>query len=75
MVAGKPGVMNIGMRPTAGGGRSIEVHLLNWQGNLYDQEIVVELVKYIRGERRFDSFEELKAQIQRDCDVVAESLG
>ncbi len=75
MVAGKPGVMNIGMRPTVGGGRSIEVHLLNWQGNLYDQEIVVELVKYIRGERRFESFEELKAQIQRDCDVVAESLG
>lgn len=73
LVGGNPGVMNIGMRPTVGGDtkRRIEVHLLNWQGNLYDQEIVVELVGYIRGERKFNSFEELKAQIQRDCDFVS----
>lgn len=76
LVGGNPGVMNIGVRPTVGGGtkRTIEVHLLNWRGNLYDQEIMVELVRYIRGERKFNSFEELKAQIQRDCDLVAGGL-
>lgn len=76
MVGGNPGVMNMGVRPTVGGGlkRTIEVHLLNWRGNLYDQEIVVELVRYIRGERKFNSFEELKAQIQRDCEVVKDGM-
>lgn len=72
VVGGNPGVMNIGFRPTVAGEakRSIEVHLLNWRGNLYDQEIEVELVRYIRGERKFGSFEELKDQIQRDCEVM-----
>ncbi|PZU95317.1 MAG: bifunctional riboflavin kinase/FAD synthetase [Pseudanabaena sp.] len=61
------GVMNIGMRPTVNGDRrSVEVHLFNWQGDLYDQQISVNLINYIRPEKKFDSLEMLKAQIQED---------
>ncbi len=61
------GVMNIGLRPTVNGDtRSVEVHLLNWQGDLYDQELSVNLIKFIRPEQKFDSLNTLKAQIQAD---------
>lgn len=61
------GVMNIGMRPTVNGDRrSVEVHLFDWQGDLYDQQISVNLIKFIRPEKKFDSLEMLKAQIQED---------
>ena len=61
------GVMNIGMRPTVDGDRrSVEVHLFDWQGDLYGQQISVNLIKFIRPEKKFDSLEMLKAQIQDD---------
>jgi len=61
------GVMNIGMRPTVNGDRrSVEVHLFDWQGDLYGQQISVNLIKFIRPEKKFDSLEMLKAQIQDD---------
>ncbi len=69
---GQPGVMNIGVRPTVGGElkRTVEVHLLDWQGNLYDQVMTVELLRFIREERKFASLAELQAQIGRDCEVA-----
>ena len=58
---------NIGIRPTFGGGqRLVEVHLLDFEGELYGQELEIELVARLRGEARFASAEELKAQIMRD---------
>lgn len=71
-----PGVMNIGVRPTVDGlQRTFEVHLLNWQGDLYGQEIEVDLQGYVRSERKFGSLEDLKTQIQADCDTARDQLG
>ncbi|MDB9527097.1 bifunctional riboflavin kinase/FAD synthetase [Oscillatoria sp. CS-180] len=68
---GLPGVMNLGVRPTVDGqNQSIEVHLLNWQGNLYDHTLTVTLKGFLRPEQRFDSLEHLKAQIQADCEAA-----
>ncbi len=62
-------VTNIGIRPTFGGGqRLIEVHLLDFDGELRGQELEIELVERLRGEIRFASAEELKAQIMRDVE-------
>ncbi len=62
-------VTNIGVRPTFGGGqRLIEVHLLDFEGELYGSELAIELVERLRGEKRFASAEELKAQIKRDVE-------
>jgi riboflavin kinase / FMN adenylyltransferase len=64
------GVMNIGDRPTvdqAGTQTTIEVHLLDWSGDLYGQTLSVELESFLRPEQKFGSLEELKAQIQADC--------
>ena len=65
------GVMNIGCRPTvAGEAPTIEVHLLNWSGNLYGQTIKVNLLKFLRPEQKFPSVEALKQQITKDCQAV-----
>jgi riboflavin kinase/FMN adenylyltransferase len=70
------GVMNIGLRPTVDGDRrSVEVHLFNWQGDLYDQYLSVNLIKFIRPEKKFDSLDALKAQIQADCQTALNYLG
>ncbi|PZO36896.1 MAG: bifunctional riboflavin kinase/FAD synthetase [Pseudanabaena frigida] len=62
------GVMNIGLRPTVNGDRrTVEVHLLNWQGDLYEQELSVTPIKFIRPEQKFSSLDALKSQIQADC--------
>lgn len=60
-------VTSIGRRPTFGvGERTIEVHLLDFQGDLYGKELKIELVERLRPEMKFASAEELKAQIKRD---------
>jgi riboflavin kinase/FMN adenylyltransferase len=70
---------NIGVRPTFGGTRkTVETHLLNYGGDLYDKEIMVEFVQKLRDERHFSSPEELKAQIRKDIEqakvILAEEL-
>lgn len=63
----RPGVANIGTRPTVAGIRQqLEVHLLDVTMNLYGQHIEVMLCQKIRHEQRFDSLERLKKQIARD---------
>ncbi|MDZ8188899.1 MAG: bifunctional riboflavin kinase/FAD synthetase [Nostoc sp. ChiSLP02] len=69
------GVMNIGNRPTVNGAAaSVEVHLLDWSGDLYGKKLAVELVKFLRPEQKFPSLEALKAQIQLDSIVAREVL-
>ncbi len=69
------GVMNIGHRPTVDGQTlSIEVHILNWTGDLYGQMLTVSLESFVRPEQKFDSLDALKSQIARDRDVAAASL-
>lgn len=65
------GVMNIGCRPTVEGkNTTIEVHLLNWSGNLYNKVLTVELERFLRPEQKFSSLEALKNQIQADCNMA-----
>ncbi len=61
-----PGVANLGVRPTFGAGRSVEVHLLSFSGDLYGERLRVGFVDRIRGERRFDGLEALRRQIGAD---------
>lgn len=69
------GVMNIGNRPTVEGqALSIEVHLLNWAGDLYGQTLTVSLEGFVRAEQKFDSLAQLKAQIAADCRVAIAML-
>ncbi len=71
-----PAVMNIGMRPTVTGdrARTIEVHLLDWDGDLYGRELCVNLVKFLRPEQKFESLEALKQQITIDCELATKLL-
>lgn len=62
------GVMNIGFRPTVNGvSPTVEVHLLDWSGDLYGKTLIVSLEKFLRPEQKFPSLEDLKQQIQNDC--------
>jgi FAD synthase len=59
--------MNIGMRPTVNGkNRTIEVHILDFDQAIYGNFITVEILENIRGEKRFNSLEDLFSQIQED---------
>jgi riboflavin kinase/FMN adenylyltransferase len=71
-----PAVMNIGMRPTVTGDRvrTVEVHLLNWDSDLYNRELCVNLVKFLRPERKFESLDALKQQITIDCELATKLL-
>jgi len=62
-------VMNIGLRPTLQNPEprlQVEVHLLDFSGELYDQEVEITFVAKLRDEQRFASREALRGQIQRD---------
>ena len=62
-----PAVMNIGFAPTYGGSeRRIEIHLPGFSGNLYGSSLTVELLGFLRPERKFDSPGALKKQIVLD---------
>lgn len=71
------GMLNIGTRPTIGNGEttSVEVNLLDYDGNLYDQRLMVEFVARLRDERRFDSRGELMSQLALDEAAARELLG
>ncbi len=69
-------VTNIGLRPTfQGKDRLVEVHLLDFKGDLYQKEVKVEFVDRLRGEKRFSSPDELKAQIAKDVVQARSMLG
>lgn len=61
------GLMNIGIRPTVDGKtQTIEVFYLDFEGDLYDQNLQVELLDFIRDEQKFDSLNVLKIQLEKD---------
>lgn len=68
------GVMNLGVRPTLQAGYSAEVHLLDWQGDLYGATLRVHLVERLRAEQRFSGLEALVEQIRRDAAAARERL-
>jgi riboflavin kinase/FMN adenylyltransferase len=70
-----PAVVNIGIRPTFDGIREVvEAHLLNYSGDLYGSDLTLEFVDRLRGERRFDSVDELIEQIGRDIEQARSRL-
>ena len=61
------GMMNIGVKPTLGESKlSIEVHLLNFEKDIYQQKIQIHVLERLRDEQKFDSFEALKSQLEVD---------
>ncbi|RZS98090.1 bifunctional riboflavin kinase/FAD synthetase [Cecembia calidifontis] len=61
------GMLNIGMRPTVNGNsQTIEVHLFDFEGDLYDKRICVRLKAYLRPEIKFSGLEALQQQLRKD---------
>ena len=65
-----PSSVNVGVRPQfqTGRGELIEAYLLDFDGDLYGQDLRIEFVKRLRGERRFPSVEALVEQMARDVE-------
>jgi len=70
------GVANVGQRPTVDGTRTLlEVHLFNFDRDIYGAHVQVRFIRKIRDERRFESLEALKAQIKLDAEQARAVLG
>jgi riboflavin kinase/FMN adenylyltransferase len=66
---------NVGVRPTINGReRTVEAHILDFEGDLYGQTLRLAFVERIRGEQRFAGLQELQARIQTDVGLVRERL-
>lgn len=71
-----PGVANYGLRPTFGGGPPLlEVHLIDFEGDLYGEALAVDVIDRIRGEVAFEDVEQLRDQIGRDRQSARTVLG
>lgn len=72
----RPAVVNIGVRPTVAEGSdcSIEAHLLDYSGNLYDACLTVSFVARLRDERKFDSVDALREQLVKDVELSKQVL-
>lgn len=69
------GMMNIGVRPTYGEfSETIEVHILDFDADIYDKTINVRFVQRLRDEQRFASIDELKAELARNREQVKNYL-
>jgi riboflavin kinase/FMN adenylyltransferase len=61
------GMMNIGTRPTVNGkNQTIEVHFFDFNKDIYNEIITIEILQFIRDEHKFESLEALQNQIQKD---------
>ena len=64
-------IANVGRRPTVNGQRDqLEVHLLDYQGDLYGQRLTISFLAKLRGEQKFASLEALKTQIATDVELT-----
>jgi riboflavin kinase/FMN adenylyltransferase len=74
----QPGMLNIGRRPTFDGmDVTVEVHLLDFEGDLYGEDLTVQFVQRLRDERKFDSADALAVQLSKDkqhCKRVTEAI-
>lgn len=72
------GMLNIGTRPTVNNNadnRSIEVHILDFDRNIYQKQVEIQFVRKIRKEQKFASIDSLKDQLEKDKILVQELLG
>lgn len=69
------GAAYVGIRPTFDSERRfLEIHLLDFSGDLYGAELMVEFVGFIRHDQRFESIEALTAQMTADCAAIRQLL-
>lgn len=71
------GVMNVGVKPTFHDNAlmtTLEIHLFDFAGDLYDQNLRVDLVEFIRPEMKFGGIDELVAQITKDSETAKQIL-
>lgn len=72
-----PAAINIGMRPTFHQHAErplLEAHLLDFDEDLYGQDLAIEFVEFLRSERRFDGIDEIAAQLNKDVEVARSAL-
>ncbi|PRY12323.1 riboflavin kinase/FMN adenylyltransferase [Pontibacter ummariensis] len=70
-----PAMMNIGHRPTVEGKQlRLEVHLLDFNKDLYGQQLTVEFVEHLRKEKKFDGLDALKEQLDKDKEQAKQAL-
>ena len=72
-----PGAINLGRRPQFYEAQPfvlLEVHLLDWDGDLYGEEAQIRFVAHLRAEEKFDSVDALLEQMHRDCDEARQLL-
>lgn len=72
-----PSVTNVGTRPTfeyPPSSNRVETHILDFNGDLYDQELTLEFVRRLRPERKFSSIDELTGQIRQDILIARQVL-
>jgi riboflavin kinase/FMN adenylyltransferase len=71
-----PAVANLGRRPTVAENAepNLEVHLLDWSGDCYGQDMEVRFIQLLRDEMKFDGLEALKAQIAVDVEAARQVL-
>jgi riboflavin kinase/FMN adenylyltransferase len=66
---------NIGVRPTFDHGpRTVEAYLLDFEGDLYGQELCLEFIRHLRPEQKFAGLDDLVTQIQADVDLTRQIL-
>ncbi|WP_300531637.1 bifunctional riboflavin kinase/FAD synthetase [Maricaulis sp.] len=71
----RPGVANFGVRPTVDGSEErLEVHLFDFDGDIYGQTITIAFEAFLREERKFADFAALKLQIEADADAARQML-
>lgn len=69
------GVMNIGVKPTVSGKeRTLEVHVIGFEGDIYDKDIAVQFVRRLRGEQSFENVNALRFQIEVDVARVKRGI-
>ena len=76
MANGHPAAVNVGVRPTFNTGRGllVEAHLIDFEGDLYGQTLRIAFVERMRGEKRFESVDELVEQMNRDVEQAAATV-
>ena len=69
------GMLNLGNRPTvAGEQKTIEVHLFDYSGDLYQKTLTVKFIQFLREEIKFADLDALKAQLKRDQEKALQEL-
>jgi riboflavin kinase/FMN adenylyltransferase len=74
---GRPAAVSIGVRPTfqTGRGELVEAYLLDFDGDLYGQQLRLDFLRRLRGERRFDTVDALVEQMGHDIEQTREIAG